>query len=371
LSKVAIVQCEDYSASTVQEAVTKFFDLLELKKLIKPGQKVLLKPNLLLNFAPSKGVTTHPAVVKAVAGIVKECGGFPFVGDSPGGIGSMYKKVIRETGMDALGIPVADFESKGMKKFDNPGGKMDPIYISNEALSYDLIINIAKMKTHELTRITCGIKNMFGCVPGLHKVSYHLNCADPVDFAKALVELFGKIKPAITIIDAVVAMEGNGPSNGKLREVKKLIASADAVSVDAVCSKMMGIEPLEIDTTRFADQMGLGEGHLEHIEIVGGPLESLNDFQVSRPSRAIMKKIPKFLLDIIKRLIESIKPRPKINREKCVKCMMCVNSCPAKAIDGITFKIDPDKCIMCFCCRELCRYGAVKMNGNFLYDRLR
>ena len=371
MSKVAVVKCEDYSGSNVQEAVKKLFELLELKKLIKPGQKVLLKPNLLLNFDPSKGVTTHPSVVKAVADIIKECGALPFVGDSPGGIGSMYKNVLKGCGMSDLDIPIADFGSKGMKKFQNPGGKIDPIYISNEALSYDLVVNIAKMKTHELTKITCGIKNMFGCVPGLHKVSYHLNCTDPADFAKALVDLFSRIKPAITIVDAVVAMEGNGPSNGKLRDVKKLIASTDTVSVDAVCSKMIGVDPLGIDTTRFAHEAGLGEGRLENIEITGGPLEILKDFQMPGQSSAIMKKVPKFLLNFLKKLIESIKQRPKINRKKCVKCMMCVNSCPAKAINGATFKIDPDACIMCFCCRELCRYGAVEMKGNFLYDRLR
>ncbi len=188
MPKVAIVDCEDYSAPNADGSVRELFDLLELRRLIKPGQKVLLKPNLLMNFNPSKGVTTHPSIVKAVAGIVKECGAFPFLGDSPGGIGSMYKKVLRECGMDNLGIPIAYFESKGIRKFDNPGGKMDPIYISNEALSYDLIINIAKMKTHELTTVTCGIKNMFGCVPGLHKISYHINCPAPADFAKALVE---------------------------------------------------------------------------------------------------------------------------------------------------------------------------------------
>ena len=127
MSKVTIVKCDDYSDPNVRRAVNELFESLELKKLIKHGQRVLLKPNLLLNFAPSKGVTTHPSVVKAVAEIVKECGAFPFVGDSPGGIGSMYKKVLQECGMSGLDIPIADFGSKGMKKFDNPGGKMDPI----------------------------------------------------------------------------------------------------------------------------------------------------------------------------------------------------------------------------------------------------
>ncbi len=169
----------------------------------------------------------------------------------------------------------------------------------------------------------------------------------------------------------MVAMEGNGPSNGILRDVKKLIASADTVAVDSVVTKMMGIEPFDIDTTRLADQMGLGEGQLGNIEIIGEPLEILKNFQMPVPSRQIVAGIPKSLLNILKPLIESIKPRPRINKRKCVKCMICVNSCPAKAIDGETFKIDPHSCIMCFCCRELCRYGAVDMKGNFLFERFK
>jgi uncharacterized protein (DUF362 family)/Pyruvate/2-oxoacid:ferredoxin oxidoreductase delta subunit len=370
MPRVAIVKCENYSAPSVHEAINELFNLLELRKLIRPGQKVLLKPNLLMNFAPSKGVTTHPSVVKAIAEIVKECGAIPYLGDSPGGIGSMYRKVLQDTGMKDLGIPIADLGKKGMRKIENPGGKINPIFISNVALSFDLIINIPKLKTHELTRITCGIKNMFGCVPGLHKVNYHLSTPDPADFSKALVELFSRIRPAVTIVDAVVAMEGQGPSNGKLREIKKLIASTDTVAADAVCSKMMGFEPLEIATTRFADQMGVGTGRLEQIEIIGEPLQAIKNFMHPGSGKSMINRMPKVFLYMFKPLIDSIKIRPKINSKKCVKCMMCVKSCPAKAIDGKSFKINKNKCIMCFCCRELCRYNAVDLKESLLWKIL-
>jgi ferredoxin len=133
---------------------------------------------------------------------------------------------------------------------------------------------------------------------------------------------------------------------------------------------MMGFEPLDIDTTRFADRMGAGTGRLEQIEIVGEPLQIIKDFAHPGTERSMINRMPKVFLRMFKPLIDSITVRPKINGMKCTKCMMCVNSCPAKAIDGISFKINEKKCIMCFCCRELCRYNAVDLKESLLWKIL-
>ena len=370
MSKVAIVKCADYSPQNIARSVKKIFKLLDLAAIIKPGQKILLKPNLLTNLAPERGVTTHPEIIKAIAAEVKGLGAFPFIGDSPGGIGLLYERVLKDAGMKALGIPIIDFEEKGMRAFKNPGGKVDPIYISNSALSFDMIINIPKLKTHELTLITCGIKNMFGCVPGLHKVNYHLDAPSPEEFSGALVDLFEKIKPAVTIADAVTAMEGQGPVGGELRNLGLILASKDPVALDAVCSKIMGFEPLDIPTTRIANQRGLGEADIGKINILGENLPEYKDFKHPAGTSSILNKMPLLLRPILRPIISLIKVRPKINAKKCVKCMICVNSCPAKAIDGKSFKINKNKCIMCFCCRELCRYKAVDLKESFLWKIL-
>jgi uncharacterized protein (DUF362 family)/Pyruvate/2-oxoacid:ferredoxin oxidoreductase delta subunit len=370
MSKVAIKNCPDYSHENVKNAVDGIFSLLDLDKLIKKDKKVLLKVNLLLNFKPEKGVTTHPSVVKAVAEKVISLGAKPFIGDSSGGVGSIYEKIIKETGMASLGFPIVNLDENGMRKIDNPNGTVDPLYISNTVLNFDLVINLPKMKTHELTKMTCGIKNIFGCVPGLQKVRHHIEAPDAEDFSKALVDVFSKVRPAITIVDGIISMEGNGPSNGILRDTKMIIGSTDAVSVDAVCSKMMGFEPFDILTTKIADERNIGEGHLEHIEIVGDPMLIIKDFKHPDTKLSILTKMPVLLRHILSPLISQIRVRPKINNKKCVKCSMCVRSCPAKAIDGIKFKIDRKKCIMCFCCRELCRYDAVDMEQNIIWKIL-
>lgn len=370
MPKVAIVKCGDYSQQKVALSVKQIFELLNLSDLIRPGQKILLKPNLLTNLPPERGATTHPAIVKAIADEVKKIGAYPFIGDSPGGVGLLYEKVLKETGMKALDIPIVNFEDKGMRRFDNPGGKIDPIYISNVALSFDHIINIPKLKTHELTRMTCGIKNMFGCVPGLHKVNYHLDAPSQEEFSEALVDLFEKIRPSVTIVDSIAAMEGQGPSNGRLRDLGLIVASTDTVALDAVCSKIMCFEPLDIPTTRIAHLRGLGEAGIHKIDLLGERLPEYKNIEHPVKISAILNKMPLALRFLFKPIINMIKIRPRINGKKCVKCMMCVKSCPAKAIDGRSFKISENKCIMCFCCRELCKYDAVDLKESLLWKIL-
>ncbi|MFH1709900.1 MAG: DUF362 domain-containing protein [bacterium] len=365
--KVAIIKCGDYSRQNIATAIEQAFDLLSLNEIIKPDQRILLKPNLLTDLAPEKGTTTHPEIVRAIAYKVKDLGALPFIGDSPGGTGLSYENVLKKTGMKDIGIPTVNLDEKGMRKFENPGGKMDPIYISNSALSFDMIINIPKLKTHELTQITCGIKNMFGCVPGLHKVNYHLEAPFPEEFSGALVDLFEKIRPAVTITDAVTAMEGQGPAGGELRDLGLIIASTDTVALDAVCSKMIGFEPLDIFTTRIAHQRGLGEAEMDKIDILGEKFQEFKDFKHPSGITSILNKMPAPLRNLIRPLITLIRIRLRINGRKCVKCRICVNSCPAKAIDGKTFKINENQCIMCFCCRELCKYGAVDLKENLLW----
>jgi ferredoxin len=237
-------------------------------------------------------------------------------------------------------------------------------------LDADLIINLPKLKTHELTLMTCGIKNMFGCVPGLNKVTYHMEAQAPEDFAEALIDLFEKIPPAITIADAVVSMEGAGPSNGELRTTQRIIASTDTVALDAICAHMMGFKEMEVPTIRIATSRGLGKGYLKDIEVLGEGLEIFKDFKKPSGKTSMITKIPKPLMKLLKPIIDNIKVRPKINRDKCIKCLMCVNSCPTKAIDPKSFKIDHKKCIMCLCCRELCKYNAVELEKSILWKLL-
>jgi len=371
MPKVSIIKCSGYDPLIVGPAISRTFELLGIKDIIKPGQKVLLKPNLLMNAKPERGVTTHPSIVAAIANEVRKLGAEPYLGDSPGGVGRLYDSVLSATGMKEIGVPIVDFEGKGMRRVENRGGSVDPIYISNVVLGFDAIINIPKMKTHELTLITAGIKNIFGCVPGLLKVRYHLESPTPELFSLSLVELFEKIRPVLTIVDAVESMEGQGPTNGRLRRPDVLIASTDTVAVDAVCSKIMGFEPLDILTTRIAAQKGLGEADISCIEIAGEPIRVIKDYGHPGAVSSFLNRVPHAFRMLLRPLISLLEVRPSINPKKCAKCRVCVNSCPAKAIDPETFKIDRNKCIMCFCCSELCQYNAVEKKESTLWKLLK
>jgi uncharacterized protein (DUF362 family)/Pyruvate/2-oxoacid:ferredoxin oxidoreductase delta subunit len=366
-SKVFLKKCPDYSAEKVTPAIKEIFIALDLASIIKPGKKVLLKPNLLMAFAPEKNVTTNPLIVKAVADEVALLGGEVVIGDSPGGVGSMYDWVVKTAQMDQLGYPVVSFDEKGMRKIDMPGATINPVLISNTVLNADIIINLAKMKTHEFTIMTCGIKNLFGCVPGLQKVNYHLEAPDPVDFASALVDIFQNVKPAVTIVDAVVSMEGSGPSNGKLKQTGFIFGSRDTVAVDAVAATMMNFSPMDIPMIRIAAERGLGKAYIEEISLEGDPMMVFKDFEHPHDNSPLKKFMPRKLLGLLKPVINMLSVRPRINNKKCVKCGMCVRSCPASAIDGSKFTIDEKKCIMCFCCRELCKYDAVERKESFLW----
>jgi uncharacterized protein (DUF362 family)/Pyruvate/2-oxoacid:ferredoxin oxidoreductase delta subunit len=370
-SKVALKKCNDYSRDKVAEAIKEIFIALGLSEIIKPGKKVLLKPNLLMAFAPEKNVTTNPEIVKAVADEVSRLGGEVTIGDSPGGVGSMYDWVIKETKMDTLGYPIVSFDEKGMRKINMPGAKVNPVLISNTVLNADIVINLAKMKTHEFTKMTCGIKNLFGCVPGLQKVNYHLEAPDPEDFASAMVDIFQNVKPAVTIVDAVISMEGSGPTNGKQKSTGYIFGSRDTVAVDAVAATMMNFEPMEIPMIRIAAQRGLGKMLMEEISLEGDAFYVFKDFEHPRGDSSLKRFIPKKMLGLLRPVIRMLSVKPRINNKKCVKCGMCVKSCPAQAIDGIKFKIDDKKCIICFCCRELCKYDAVERKESFLWKVLK
>lgn len=375
-SSVSIVKCESYNPQEVEAAVSRCLEFIgRIEKFIRPGTKVLLKPNMLSGVDPAKAVTTHPAIVEAIAKEVIKAGAKPFIGDCFGDANAGSEETFKKTGLkevaEKLGIDIVNLGSGGIVEIRTGKIMIDPLYVSRIAYEADAVINIPKLKTHELCLFTCAIKNMFGIIPGSRKTNLHLLTPKPSDFADTLVEIFKTKIPVLNIVDAVIGMEGNGPGNGDPRKIGHVIASSDAVAIDSVCSKIISFEPNEIDTTRIANKKGLGEMDLDKIEILGEKLTVIMDFKKTYGSYKRLQGLPDFLIKVIGPILEIIKVRPIINGEKCLKCMVCVNNCPAKAIDGSTFKIDGKKCIMCFCCRELCKYNAVDLKQGILLKILR
>jgi Pyruvate/2-oxoacid:ferredoxin oxidoreductase delta subunit len=227
------------------------------------------------------------------------------------------------------------------------------------------IINVAKLKTHGLMGFTGAVKNLFGCIPGTEKATMHLRLADREHFAGMLVDLYLALKPQLSIIDGIVAMEGQGPRQGNPRPVGLLIAGTDGVAVDAVACAVVGIDPMSIPTIRVAHQQGVGQGDLTKIRILGAPLEEVQvrDFKPAETS-VTLGGVPKPIWNLLQKQLTS---RPYIITERCVGCGVCARCCPADTIVlDKTAKIVDDKCIRCYCCHELCPEDAVGLAPGFL-----
>jgi len=369
--KVSIVDCASYDRDEVTRKVRETLDLLGgLDRYIQPGMKVLLKPNFLSAKEPERAITTHPEIVAAVAREVKALGADVFVGDSPGGAKRGVRRVWRNTGMmdmaERENIELVSFEAAGVKKFETNGRSY---YLAKPAIEADFMINLPKLKTHVLTLMTGAIKNMFGLIPGFRKANYHKEFPKPKDFAQIIVDIFSLKQPGLTIMDAVLSMEGDGPSSGNPYWSKMLLASTDAVAVDAIAGEIIGLNPSKVPVTKAAADAGLGIGWPEMIEVVGKPLNQarLADFKLT--SNRKIEMIPKFLVRIIDPYIWV---RPAIDGAFCTNCNTCVTSCPVNALSdgkGGPPVFDYDKCINCWCCHELCPEKAVFTKKSWLAEK--
>lgn len=367
MAQVSIVRCADYQQELVDAAVRQALDNIGgLARFVQPGQRVLLKVNALTMKPPEAAVTTHPAFIKAVVHEVQRNGGIALVGDSSGGMVA-GQALTRQT-FDVAGIARAAAEAGAeLVNFDISGvvavqvdGPVQTLHIAKPVLEADVVISLPKLKTHSAAIYTGAIKNMFGTIPGHRKSDYHRMAPKLRNFAEILVNIFAVAKPALAIMDAVVGMEGNGPSAGNPRNIGLVLASPDSVALDAVASKIIGLEPLKIHTTSIAQQKGLGVGDLARIEILGEKLAQVQISDFDLPSNAMLETMPGFL---VSGLLGMLKARPEINRKTCAGCRFCVENCPVEAISmAARFpEIDYQKCISCLCCQELCPQKAVEM----------
>jgi ferredoxin len=218
---------------------------------------------------------------------------------------------------------------------------------------------------HNLTLLTGAIKNLFGLVSGTFKIELHKNYFEKNEFSKIMVDIFQEAKPALTVIDGIIAMEGDGPSTGgKLRNLNLLLAGSDCVALDSVMALIMGVKPFDVLSTKEAASRGLGVADINHIRILGEKLEEVIGKPFLLPSTAITnKKVPRPVIKLAKKFI---KYYPCVQRDNCVPCAACIDVCPNKAISMKDNRIvfDYSKCIACFCCLEACPASAIKIKKS-------
>ncbi len=371
-SRVSMVSCADYAYPNVRSAVRACFDRIGgLERFVKKDQTVLIKPNLLSAKDPSRAITTHPSVVRVVTELVQELGATPILGDSPGGVDRGIKRVWENTKLSEVagetGAKLVAFESSGVYPKTTPEGKT--YHIAKPVVDADVVISLAKLKTHTLTLMTGAVKNMFGSIPGFRKAVYHKEAPKPKDFAKVIVDIFSLTKPHVTLVDAIVAMEGDGPSSGDPKYTGLLLAGTDAVALDMVTAKIMGFKDGEIDITVEAQKRGLGPKSFEQIEILGEKLTGLVVPRFALPSNRLIRMIPNFLIKLITPFVWV---RPNILDGNCINCNICVENCPTKTIRAGERRpsFDYTDCINCMCCHELCPEKAVYLEKSRIAKRI-
>ena len=372
---VSIVRCEDYTPSKVLKAVLEAVNLLGgIGQFVRPGQKVLLKPNLLSPRPPESAVTTHPAVVEAVIGLANSAGGSCFLGDSPsigGDTPENYERLLRTTGMshalDRAGAQAVRFDDSGTEQEVAHARVCRRLLVADAVREADVLINLPKFKTHELTLMTGAVKNLFGCIPGRRKVEFHLKAGDnPEMFAQILVDTLKAVRPGLSILDAIVGMDGQGPSAGRRRNFGLIMASTDPVALDAVVCMVAGIEPMKIPTLRLASKQGLGTVDPAEIEVVGlQPEEVLIPDFLLPPRGDIVSRLPKPLYRMLR---NHLVKRPTFLRDRCSACGACVDICPVQAIsgEGNRLRVDYSVCIRCYCCQEVCPEEAIALRMSRL-----
>ncbi|MEJ2697598.1 MAG: DUF362 domain-containing protein [Candidatus Sulfobium sp.] len=332
-----------------------FFDIIDsiAGGLVTAGSRVVIKPNLLAPARPASAMLTHPSVVRAAVEYVLEKDAKPVISDSPA-MGS-FGKVLETSGIrDALGGLDVVFREFKDSRFVEVGEPFKKIEVASDALDADLLINLPKLKTHSQMLLTLGVKNLYGCIVGLRKPEWHLKAGVNREmFARLLVEVYRAVGPTVTIMDGILAMEGEGPGKGGTpRQVGALIGSLDAVALDFAVCRMLGLDPYRLLTNRAAREMGLADEEIT----VEGDIPRIDDFRLPEISPLIFG--PPQLHGFMRRHLVQ---RPVSEQSACRLCGECWKYCPAGAIKPRSKRVvfDYDKCIRCYCCVEVCPHGAI------------
>lgn len=367
---VVFEKCDEYRYENVFAAVRHVCDRLRMRESLKADARVFVKVNNLMNLDPVRAVTTHPLVLKAVLANVLSITKHIVVGDDVNDAVIPDKPFVKsgiKAVCDEMGVTLVNLrDDEHVQVTVAEGKRLSAIITTKCVVAADYFINIPKLKSHQLTLFTGAIKNMYGIMPFGQKVTIHKSNPKPEDFREAVVDIYSARVPDLTIMDAIVGMDGEGPSGGTPKGIGYIIAGYDGVAIDRVCEYMIGLESKDGLVSESACARGMGEAHLEKIDILPLTLEEIriSDFVLPRSAR-VRRSAPPFLLDIIFNLIV---PRPVIKHVSCKRCRACIQHCPQQIMElkGGKVHINYKKCIRCFCCQELCRFDAIKAEQHLI-----
>ncbi len=381
-SPVAIKRCEKYNAAELAEIIEEMLDSLDVAHMFD-GKRVAIKPNLVMKASPDRAATTHPAVLEAVISVLRGRAADIVIAESPGGLYTeqALRAVYRTCGIyevaERCGVKL-NFDTTS-KTLEAKEGKASKLFdIITPIADADVIVNLAKLKSHALTGYSGAVKNYFGTVPGVAKFEMHARFPDYNDFGSMLADLCAmhiSSKPTFNLLDGIVAMEGNGPTGGTPRKLNCLLASVNPFCVDVAGASIIGVGGVIMLDEGI--RRGYCPGTASELNIISDePLScfAVEDFvkpdTARRGGSSLLAKLPTMFGG---RLNSWLQPRPVIDTKKCVGCGECERSCPGHTIEirqkgngkKQGFIID-DRCIKCYCCQELCPFKAVKIKKNFI-----
>ncbi len=368
---VSLIPCPSYEEKALSEALKELLLPFDLFSRIKPDMTVVVKANLVSAMKPEEAATTHPTLLRALCRLLMEKGARVILGDSPGGLynAAFVERVYRVCGMTELekdGVILN--RNFGQSEAVFPDGKVLKSFTYTSYLDEaDLIVNVCKLKSHGMMAMSCAAKNMFGVIPGIIKPEYHYRFPKHEDFADMLLDLDAYFQPVINIADAVVGMEGNGPTAGTPRQIGCLLASASPHCLDLAAAAILGLQKENVPTLAAAYRRGLIPERAEALTLCGdlSPL-LLSDFQNMPLQKSV--EFSRSKKNVFARFIGSaiagiLRTKPVLHNKLCVGCGVCRDICPASAIviEKGKAKIDRKKCIRCFCCQEFCPKSAMKV----------
>ena len=366
---MSIVRAHDYDYAEIYTAIERGIELIGgLAEIVPPGSKVFVKINHLSPPSPAeKGIVTHPVFVEVILDLLKEvCADITVGDDIESDTGDGFQVSGIRQMCEKVGVRLTNLKEAGFTETVCNGHFLEKVYLSTTALDADVIINLPKLKTHSLCVLTGGVKNMYGTIPlGLRR-KFHADYIRNADFSQVVTDIFSSVRPQLTIMDGIIAMEGEGPAAGSLKRLGVILISQDAVAVDTVATKIIGLNPLDIYTTRYSNEQGLGIGNLENIELVGERVDSVTVSDFKPPSSAVdtlSRRVPQFLPRFI---LNQLSIKPNVIERLCTGCTECEKICPARAVSVSSkmAKIDHDICIECMCCHEVCRFDAIVLKRS-------
>lgn len=377
---VALDGCTNYDIESIAKILKQQLISVGMTEEILSGKKVVLKPNLVMSKNPDYAATTHPAVIAGAARALRSMGAAELLlAESSGG---PYTETTMRLHYGGCGIKEMAQQEKITLNYKTDAAMMQfpagsvcrSFHIIQPIYDADVIVNICKMKTHSLTKMSCGVKNLYGVIPGTEKVEMHARFSRLESFSEMLCDLAQMLlesKTMITICDGICGMEGNGPTGGTPREYGVLMTSLSPFALDLVCEHLMGFDGT-VPTVQASIRRGLCPADITQLAVIGADYKNHITNNVVPPDtsrRSILRDFPDLFGG---RLVRFLEPRPKIDQNKCVACGVCAASCPQKTIfirekDGKKrLKIQDKNCIRCYCCQEMCPKNAVKIQKNFI-----